>query len=100
MIRECSDCGKEYDDSSVEGEFEDYLSGTMGYTGDLLSEAKSRYFDSGFCLDCNISMFSPFTEEFEDEMVPEAPDSDTGVYRSYHDGPVDPCDDALWLRDQ
>lgn len=26
--------------------------------------------------------------------------SHVGEYRDYHDGKIDPCDDALWLHDQ
>ena len=43
--------------------------------------------------------------EVETEDMGEEEESDPGVYRSYEDylmsgGPIDPCDDALWLHDQ
>ncbi len=116
----CDDCGVMFYPEDEEIEIENYL-GSLDYRGDMLDSARS-YFDSNLCAKCNINSFDPadFEEEYEREQEearmeyvrerdeegydPED-DDDPGVYRSYEDylasgGPVDPCDDALWLHDQ
>lgn len=116
----CDDCGVMFRPEDEEEEFEDYL-GDLGYRGDMRESAMS-YFDYNLCAKCNIKSFDPddFVEEYEreqdearmeyerarkEEGYESEDDEDPGVYRSYEDylasgGPVDPCDDALWLHDQ
>lgn len=89
----CMKCGDPFNVEDAKFEFRQHLM-FIGYSDSLLESEFNDWFDEDLCHHCNIDHYNSQNDV-----------SYSGDYRSREDyessgGPVDPCDDALWLHDQ
>ena len=87
-MRKCKRCGNSFDPEDAKSRLRDHLIylGWERYLGSKFRE----FYDKDLCEFC---------------VCDNVTDEGGGEYRTYEEyqasgGPVDPCDDALWLNDQ